>query len=181
MSRTGRPANVLAQRWSKRHEHTLSCLQNCLDWRLLVIAPTLSLERLARAPPPADPIDVRGVDPGVIVLGELLPPAPIPSAAGDKTVVASYSAAMEEDIDAEKKRLVGLAGRPVFSLTSQVAAVAASRNDDDDAGLRSRLTGGGEFLVTAGDLHLFCAFAAISCPCVPFAAAGCPTHLLVVT
>lgn len=116
------------------------------------------------------------MDQGVIVLGELRAPSPPPSAAGEENV-SSNPSATEDDGDAAKKRLVGLAGCPVLLLASQADAAVAG-NDDHDAGLRSRLTGGGEYLATPGDRHLFCEFAAVSAPDLPSVAPDCPTHLL---
>lgn len=127
--------------------------------------PTSSLGRLARAPLPADPTDVRDVAQG-----------------GDEDAVPSRSAATGDDTgDAAKKPLVGLAGCAALLLASQAdAAVAVTGNDDSDAGLLSRPTGGGECLARDGDLHLFCGLATtVSALGLPSAVAGCPTHLLV--
>lgn len=143
--------------------------ETCLDWCLLPLQHTLSFGGLARAPLPANPTDVRGVDQGDIILGELLPSASV------------TSAATEADGDAGKKRLLWLSGFPALSLASQADAMIAAGNDDDhDAGLRPRLTGEGEYLAAAGDLHLFCEFATVSTPGLPLAAVvDCPTHLSV--
>lgn len=120
------------------------------------------------------------------MLGEVLPPAPIPRAAGDEKNVSLHpaAAATGDGGDAEKKcPPVELAGCSVLLFASQAASIAAAAaaapagKDDDNAGLRSRLRGGGKYLAAAGDPPLVCAFAAVSARALPLAVPECPTHL----
>lgn len=128
---------------------------------------------------------MRGVDQGVIVLGELLPSALMTSAPGGENASSSRSASRspstEDNGDAAKKRPVGLAGCPVHLLPSQADAAAAAGDDDHESGLRSHLVGGAGYLVAVAGLHLVFECVALPAPGLTVVAAGCPTHLVVVT